>query len=222
MLKDNVFQGLQTVVSYPEGFEETKKYPLVVFLHGAGTRCNDLEILKRNACFTNLRLHQDRGYLLAAPLCQVHDWNEVMETVIAWIDSLRELPYVDVERVYLTGNSMGGYGTWELACIHPEWFAAIMPVCGGGICWFTSRLTEIPIRTFHGLCDTVVDPIDSLQMAKAVNMRGGHCELILYPHLDHNCWDTVYTTEENYDWLLSHTRRAEKTEEEPLSGEIYG
>ena len=99
----------------------------MVFLHGAGTRCNDLEVLKRNACFTNLRLHQDRGFLLAAPLCEVHDWNEVMETVIAWIAELRALPYVDTDRVYLTGNSMGGYGTWELASIHPEWFAAIMP-----------------------------------------------------------------------------------------------
>lgn len=222
MIHENKINNLKYLVSYPEGFDETKKYPLVVFLHGAGTRCDDLEVLKRNACFTNLRLHQDRGYLLAAPLCSVHDWNEVMSSVMDMVESLRSLPYVDTRRVYLTGNSMGGYGTWELACIRPEWFAAIMPVCGGGICWFASRLTEIPVRTFHGLLDTVVDPIDSLQMAKAVNMRGGHCELILYPHLDHNCWDTVYTTEENYDWLLSHTLHAKKAEAETLSGEIYG
>jgi predicted peptidase len=117
---------------------------------------------------------------------------------------------------------MGGYGTWELASIHPEWFAAIMPVCGGGICWFASRLKDIPVRTFHGLLDKVVDPVDSLQMAKAVNGFGGHCEMILFPHLEHNCWDTVYTTEENYDWLLSHTLHSKKAEEEKLSGEIYG
>ena len=222
MILENQFKALKTLLSLPDGFDENKKYPLVVFLHGAGTRCNDLEVLKRNACFTNLRLHQDRGFLLAAPLCEVHDWNEVMETVIAWIAELRALPYVDTDRVYLTGNSMGGYGTWELASIHPEWFAAIMPVCGGGCGGFGARLKDIPVRTFHGLLDKVVDPIESLQMAKAVNCFGGYCELILFPHLEHNCWDTVYTTEENYDWLLSHTLRSGKAEEEKLSGEIYG
>ena len=109
-------------------------------------------------------------------------------------------------KIVSTGNSMGGYGTWELAAIRPEWFAAIMPICGGGIGGFAARLVNIPVRTFHGLCDNVDDPIESLQMAKAVNLAGGSCELILFPELDHNCWDRAYTTEENYDWLLSKVR----------------
>ena len=222
MILENQHKDVKTLLSLPEGFEENKKYPLVVFLHGAGTRCDDLEVLKRNACFTNLRLHQDRGYLLAAPLCSVHDWCEVMETVISWIAQLRTLPYVDTHRVYLTGNSMGGYGTWELACIRPEWFAAIMPVCGGGCGGFGARLKDIPVRTFHGLLDKVVDPIESLQMAKAVNMAGGHAELILFPSLPHNCWDAVYSDDANYDWLLSFTSQRKKTLVEMLTGEQYG
>ena len=222
MILENQFKALKTLLSLPEGFDENKKYPLVVFLHGAGTRCNDLEVLKRNACFTNLRLHQDRGFLLAAPLCQVHDWNEVMETVIAWIAELRALPYVDTHRVYLTGNSMGGYGTWEIAMIKPDWFAAIMPICGGGIGGFAANLAKVPARTFHGLCDTVVDPIESLQMVKSINQKGGYAELILYPKLDHNCWDAAYTDEANYDWLLSHRKAVSSVPDVNLSGKEYG
>lgn len=222
MIQEHVFEGLQYLMSYPEDFREDKKYPLIVFLHGAGTRCDDLGVLARNACFVNLQKRQTRGYLVLAPLCSVHNWNEVMQTVIKLVDDTRNLAFVDKKRVYVTGNSMGGYGTWELAMIKPDWFAAIMPVCGGGLGGFASRLADVPVRTFHGLCDTVVDPIESLQMAKAVNQSGGHAELILFPHLDHNCWDTVYATEENYDWLLQFTTDRGKTPEGDFSGENYG
>ncbi len=206
MTKENNFEGLKYVISYPEDFCEDKKYPLVVFLHGAGTRCDDIEVLKRNNCFVNIQKRQSRGFILLAPLCSVHNWNEVMQTLISLVDNVRNQSFVDNDRVYLTGNSMGGYGTWEFAMIRPEWFAAIMPVCGGGLGGFAERLKTIPIRTFHGLCDTVVDPIESMQMAKAVNLAGGYAELILFPKLDHNCWDTVYSTEENYDWLFGFTK----------------
>lgn len=86
---------------------------------------------------------------------------------------------------------------------------------------FQNTLKNVPIRTFYGLMDTVVDPIESLQMAKAVNCNGGYAELILFPHLEHNCWTTVFSTEEHYDWLLSHTLSSNKREEE-LTGEKYG
>lgn len=117
---------------------------------------------------------------------------------------------------------MGGYGTWEMASLYPHWFASIMPVCGGGIGAFATRLTELPVRTFHGLCDKTVDPIESLQMAKAVNLHGGHAELILFPELAHNCWDAVYTDEKNYDWLLSFTAHEEKPADAELTGANYG
>ena len=106
----------------------------------------------------------------------------------------------------LLNSCLGGYGTWELAAIRPEWFAAIMPVCGGGIAAFAQRLAGIPVRAFHGLRDTVVDPAESLQMAKAVNSAGGRAELILFPEAEHNCWDAVYSDESNYDWLLGCSR----------------
>ena len=85
------------------------------------------------------------------------------------------------------------------------WFAAAMPLCGGGLPGGAKELEALPIRAFHGLQDKTVDPIESLQMAKAVNSFGGYAELILFPELAHNCWDTVYTDEKNYDWMFSFT-----------------
>ena len=81
---------------------------------------------------------------------------------------------------------------------------------------------DVPIRTFHGLCDVTVDPIESLQMVKAVNMKGGHAELILFPQLPHNCWMTVYEDGRNFDWLLAFTTQRNRTLAEELSGDYYG
>ena len=223
MMQQQTYQNLPYLLSYPENFDPSNAYPLVIFLHGAGTRGNDIDVLKRNACFCNLQKRQsDRGYILLAPLCSVHDWNQVMQTLLQLIEVTLSHPFVDKSRVYATGNSMGGYGTWELAAIRPEWFAAIMPICGGGIGAFAARIREIPIRTFHGLRDTVVDPIESLQMAKTVNLLGGHAELILYPELDHNCWDRAYTDEANYDWLLQFCKKDAHTSATTHTGEQYG
>ena len=136
-MDEKVFENIKYLVYYPDGFSEDKKYPLVIYLHGAGSRGEDTGALRENVCVANLTKHQDRGYLLVAPLCSVNNWNEVMSSLINLVDSVRHLDYVDIKRVYLTGVSMGGYGTWELASLRPDWFASIMPVCGGGIKWMT-------------------------------------------------------------------------------------
>ncbi|MEE0927873.1 MAG: prolyl oligopeptidase family serine peptidase [Acutalibacteraceae bacterium] len=222
MIKEEIFKGIKYLTSLPEDFKETQKYPLVIFLHGAGTRSDNTELLRANPCFVNLTERQTRGYILVAPLCSVNNWNEIMSELISLTESLVELPFVDKTRVYLTGNSMGGYGTWELGALRPKLFAALMPVCGGGIPWRAEALKTLPIRTFHGLRDEVVDPIESLQMAKAVNKKGGRAELILFPECEHNCWDAVYTDEKNYDWLLSFSAGKCESMVEKLSGSYYG
>ncbi len=101
--------------------------------------------------------------------------------------------------------------------LRAEWFASAMPLCGGGLAGMSKEFGDLPIRAFHGLCDKTVDPIEGLQMAKAVNRAGGNAELILFPKLGHNCWDAVYTDEKNYDWLFSFTNEREKSLDEPLS-----
>lgn len=222
-MQEKAFEGLEYLISYPEGFQADAKYPLVIFLHGAGTRGKAIDRLQNNPIVQNLLKRQDaRGYILLAPLCKRGDWNEWMSILVRLVETYRKVSYVDETRVHLTGASMGGYGTWALATLHPDWFASAMPVCGGGIGAFAGNLVNLPIRAFHGLRDKTVDPIESLQMAKAVNQHGGHAELILFPELEHNCWDAVYSDEKNYDWLLSFTARPSKPLAECFSGTYYG
>lgn len=212
-MEEKIFEGLTYLLSYPEGFCEDKKFPLVVYLHGRGCRTETTEKLHKTSSLLHLQERQnERGYILIAPHCSRGNWNEWMMLLIRLVEYARELPYVDTTRVYLTGNSMGGYGTWELSILRPKWFAAAMPVCGGGLPGMAKQVGMLPIRTFHGLCDKTVDPIESLEMAKAVNRFGGRAELILFPELGHNCWDAVYSDDKNYDWLLSFTNERSEPE----------
>ena len=125
MMTESEFQSIKYLISYPEGFDPAKKYPLIIFLHGAGTRSPDTTILRKNAGFLKLRNFQYKQFLLLAPLCSASNWNEVMQSLIGLVDQIRHMNCVDIRRVTLTGNSMGGYGTWELASLRPDWFAAI-------------------------------------------------------------------------------------------------
>lgn len=127
MIQQKQLNTVKYLLSLPEDFDSEQKYPLVVFLHGAGTRSTGFELLLKNANFLNLRKRQSRGYILLAPLCSVNNWNEVMSTLIALVESVREEPYVDEKRVYLTGNSMG---LRHLGTVHP----AAGVVCGHHAC----------------------------------------------------------------------------------------
>lgn len=222
-MEEKIFKGLTYLISYPEGFQKDKQYPLVVFLHGAGSRSDTTKRLQKNFSLSCIRKRQDsRGFVLLAPLCNGITWNEWMTPLLHLIEQTRELPYIDETRVHITGNSMGGYGTWALTTLRPDWFASAMPLCGGGGAGFAKRLVDVPIRAFHGLRDEIVDPFESLQMVKAVNRAGGYAELILFPKNKHDIWEEVYNDDKNYDWLLSFTNLREKTPIEPLVGNYYG
>ncbi len=222
-MEEKVFEELTYLISYPEGFQEDKKYPLVILLHGAGSRAETTKSLRAHPCLTRLLERQnERNYILLAPLCKRGTWNEWMMLLIRLVAQYRELSYIDESRIHLTGYSMGGYGTWSLTTLYPHWFASAMPICGGGSAGFAMNLVDLPIRAFHGLRDQIVDPIESLQIAKAVNLQGGHAELILFPDLGHNCFYKVYSNEENYDWLLSFTAPQDKDMTEDPSLSHYG
>lgn len=210
-MEEKIFEEMKYFISYPEGFCEDKKYPLVIFLHGRGARTESTEKLRNYGCLPHIQHYQNKkGFILIAPHCKSGNWSEWVAVLIRLVEKLRDISYIDETRIYLTGNSMGGYGTWELAGLRPHFFAAAMPICGGGLPGMANELIDLPIRTFHGLCDKTVDPLESLEMAKAVNRFGGHAELILFPQLPHNCWDEVYTDERNYDWLFSFTTERDK------------
>ena len=222
-MEEKIFEELKYLISYPEGFQDDHKYPLLIYLHGAGSRSDTTKTLLTNRPLTCVRKRQNsRGFILLAPLCNGITWDELMTPLLHLIAQTRELPYIDKTRVHITGNSMGGYGTWALTTLRPDWFASAMPLCSGGSAGFGRLLVDVPFRAFHGLRDDIVDPIESLQMAKAVNSAGGYAELILFPGKKHDIWEEVYNDDKNYDWLLSFTNCRKKTTVDPLTGNYYG
>ena len=112
--------------------------------------------------------------------------------------------YTDPERLYLMGASMGGYTTWELAMSMPELFAAIVPICGGGMYWNAGRLVNVPVWAFHGKLDPTVLVEESEKMVNAVNKRGGNARLTVYPENKHDAWTDTFSNPEVYRWLLDH------------------
>ena len=117
---------------------------------------------------------------------------------------------VDMDRVYLTGLSMGGTGTWMLAMAEPKRFAAIAPICGSGIYWNAGMLKNIPVMVYHGDCDETVPLSNSIEMVKGVNKNGCNAEIKILYGVSHNAWDAAYQGDELYTWLLSHKRKKEQ------------
>jgi predicted peptidase len=112
--------------------------------------------------------------------------------------------------LYLTGISMGGYGTWHLGSLWPERFAALVPICGGGLHFHgfpqrVARLKHTPVWAFHGAQDTVVLPQLSQELVEALTASGGQVEYTLYPHAGHDSWTETYSNPDLYAWLLRHT-----------------
>ena len=113
---------------------------------------------------------------------------------------------MDTRRIYLTGLSMGGYGTWATATRYPDRFAAIAPICGGGEVLLANLLKDTPIWAFHGDADTVVPLSKSQEMVEAVNRSGGNAKLTIYPGVNHDSWTQTYNNDALYEWFLSHSK----------------
>ena len=171
-------KNLTYVVGYPDNFDASVKHPVILHLHGAGGRGTDIEII---------RTHPIYGYtenygldaVIVSPQCFADTWFEIFEQLQEFTRFIYELDYTDKERFYLTGSSMGGYTTWQLAMTMPEYFAAIVPVCGGGMYWNAGRLKDLPVWAFHGSEDGTVLPEESVKMVNAVNKKGGCAKLTM-------------------------------------------
>lgn len=189
------------------GSDAAKQWPLVVFLHGAGERGTDVNMVKAHGPAMLVEQGKDFDFILVSPQCPPDKWwaNRV-EYIMALIDDMTEKYNVDESRVYLTGLSMGGYGTWATATLHPERFAAIAPICGGGQPYLAHNLKDMPIWAFHGTADNVVPVQLSRDMVEAVNSAGGNAKLTEYPGVGHNSWTETYNNEELYKWLLSQKK----------------
>ena len=185
-----------------------KAWPLMVFLHGAGERGSDLNKVKLHGPPKLIEQGKSLPFVIVSPQCPADNWwPNLIETVMVLIDEIGEKYNIDQSRVYLTGLSMGGYGTWSIACTYPERFAAIAPICGGGITFIAKNLKDVPVWAFHGAKDQGVPLIESQRMVGAVEEAGGNAKLTVYPKAGHDCWTVTYDNPKLYDWLLSHKKK---------------
>ena len=185
---------------YESGSEE---WPLLLFLHGAGERGSNLDLVKKHGPPKLIEEGHEFPFIVVSPqVPEGRRWE--VEFLTALLDDLTEKYRVDESRIYVTGLSMGGFGTWALATEAPERFAAIAPICGGGDALNACRLKNTPTWVFHGALDPVV-PIDrSVQMVRALMACDGNVQFTVYPMAEHDSWTETYSNPEFYEWLLKH------------------
>jgi predicted peptidase len=197
---------LDYLLFLPQGYEKSKqRWPLILFLHGAGESGTNLDKLKVLGPPKIVETKPDFPFILVSPQTTREGWNP--DTLNALLDDLIRRYRVDKDRIYLTGASMGGSGTWRLAAAHPERFAAIAPVCGRGDPADAKRLARLPIWVFQGAKDPVVRLDGQKAMVEAIKAAGGNVKFTVYPDAAHDAWTETYNNPELYQWLLEQKRR---------------
>ena len=189
-----------------------KKSPLMLFLHGAGERGADVNRAAIHGPMSLVRQGTNFPFIIVAPQCPAGQlWDN--EPLLQLLDRIESNYAVDTNRIYLTGLSMGGYGTWSLAVKHPAHFAAVAPVCGGGERIRTllpaqrEALKTLAVWAFHGGKDNVVPLAESERMVDAFKKAGvTDIQLTVYPDDGHDSWTRAYNEPTFYDWLLKHSR----------------
>jgi predicted peptidase len=186
-----------------------RKWPLIFFLHGMGERGNDLNLLKVHGIPKIVENRPDFPFVSVSPQCPDQTiWSDHHGILRAMLDEISSEYAIDERRIYLTGLSMGGYGTWSLSTAYPELFAAIAPICGGGCPQKARRLRQIPVWAFHGERDDVVKIEESRQMVEALRACGGTVRFTVYPGVGHDAWTRTYENHRLYAWFLQHRKTA--------------
>ncbi|OZB99169.1 phospholipase [Paenibacillus sp. XY044] len=199
---------LDYLLHLPEAYESEpeKEWPLILFLHGAGERGNDVELVKVHGIPKIAEQDPAFPFIAVSPQCpEDFFWAMEEDALMALLDDVQHQYRVDPKRVYLTGLSMGGYGSWHLAAMYPGKWAAVVPICGGLEPKYAKQIKDIPIWAFHGAKDDVVPLSESEQIVKALEEIGGNVKFTVYPDANHNSWTETYANKELYAWLLSHS-----------------
>jgi predicted peptidase len=200
--------SLNYLLYLPPDYEAQESWPLILFLHGRGERGDDLELVKKHGLPKKLDSGESLPFVIISPQCPAGSyWTEELDALNALLDDVLASLKVDARRVYLTGLSMGGSGTWYLAARYPQRFAAIVPICGvGNRIAAQERLQTMPVWVFHGDADPIVPISQSQMMVEALQSVGGNVRFTIYPGVEHDSWTAAYNTPELYDWLLRHSR----------------
>jgi predicted peptidase len=204
---------LDYLLSLPQGYERgsDEAWPLVLFLHGMGERGTNVEEVKKNG-IPRVAEKGNLPFIAVSPQCPPDTlWTDHADALMALLDAIMANYDVDPERVYLTGLSMGGYGCWFLGTLYPERFAAVVPVCGGGIepHGFPERvcaLKDVPVWAFHGAEDRIVPLRASQVLVDTLRECGGDVRFTVYPGVGHDSWTRTYEDPELYEWLLTQNK----------------
>ena len=209
-LKTQVDVRLGYLLYLPKDYERRSSWPLLLFLHGAGERGDDLEMVKKHGPPKLIAGGKEFPFIVVSPQCPQGKWWEPIE-LAALLDEIGRNYKVDPDRIYVTGLSMGGFGTWRLAAYAPERLAAIAPICGGGETYWAKEFAQLPTWAFHGAKDAGVPPERSQAMVDALTKAGGSPKLTIYPEAGHDSWTATYDDPKLYEWLLEQRRRGSDT-----------
>jgi predicted peptidase len=208
-LERNFKVTLGYLLYLPKDYDQKESWPLLLFLHGAGERGDDLELVKKHGPPKLIAAGQEFPFIVVSPQCPKNRRWEPFE-LAALLDEIVEKHKVDQDRIYVTGLSMGGFGTWSLAAYQPQRFAALVPICGGGEPIVAKLFSPIPTWVFHGAKDFVVPLERSEKMVEALQKAGGEVKFTVYPDAGHDSWTETYANPQLYEWLLQQKRAAPK------------
>jgi len=200
---------LNYLVYIPESYNDSSaRWPLLLFLHGAGERGNDIEKVKMHGPPKLIEAGLSFPFIIVSPQCPPDEWWDV-QILNSLLDDCIARYRVDTNRVYVSGLSMGGFGTWNYAATFPDRCAAIAPICGGGNPENASKLKHIPAWVFHGALDDIVPVSKSQEMVDALSHLDASVRFTVYPDTHHDSWTETYANPELYEWLLSQHRNNE-------------
>ena len=206
-LERTVKVTLKYLLYLPKEYDQKPSWPLMLFLHGAGERGDDLTLVQKHGPPKLIEAGQEFPMIVVSPQCPKGRWWEPLE-LATLVDEIVEKYKVDQDRIYVTGLSMGGFGTWTLVAYQPDRFAAIVPICGGGEPHTAKMFPHVPAWVFHGAKDPVVSVERSEKMVDALKKSGGNVKFTVYPEARHDSWAETYANPQLYEWLLQQRRTA--------------
>lgn len=224
------FEGAAGKLNYrllkPKDYDPNRKYPLVLFLHGAGERGdnNQAQLVHGMNDFASDEVMEKYPAFVVAPQCPDNkkwvevDWGAMKHTAPEKASDSLQLSFdalaalqkefsIDANKIYVTGLSMGGYGTWDALERRPDYFAAGAPICGGGDVGNAKKLAKLPIWAFHGDKDGAVKVERTRDMIAAIKEAGGDPKYTEYPGVGHDSWSATYRNPEFYAWLFAQARK---------------
>ncbi|UWX61348.1 prolyl oligopeptidase family serine peptidase [Chryseobacterium oranimense] len=195
-------EKISYILDYPQ--KAKGNVPLIVFLHGSGERGNNLDAVKVHSPFTYKNLIKEPVAILA-PQCPADSWWDTV-TIYNLIKEIQKKYKIDASRIYLTGLSLGGWGTLKLAMEHPEMFAAVVPVCAPTDMIMYANINQykdLNMKIFHGGMDDIVLPENAFKFYQRLHPVNPSAELVIFPNDNHNSWDSTYSDPKLYEWMLS-------------------